>query len=328
MTCKNNPDIGIVVIGRNEGLRLQRCLASIPPTTTVVYVDSGSTDNSVELARQTNADVLELDMLRPFTAARARNAGFNRLISGESQIIFVQFIDGDCELCQTWLDSASAFLRAHDRVAAVFGRLRERHPESSIYNRLCDSEWDGEPGETSRFGGIVMLRAAALTAADGFREDIIAGEEPELGIRLRREGWQLWRLRDDMAIHDAAMLHFWQWWRRNMRSGYAFATGAYLHGFSPERHWLWESVRAWLWGVALPLCCIFGSVVCGRWAHALWLIYPLQMVRLTVRTEGTIRDRTTKSVFQLLGRFPEVWGQVKFLSDRLSRREATLIEHK
>ncbi len=328
MNCNNNRDLGIVVIGRNEGLRLQQCLASIPSNAPVVYVDSGSTDDSVQIARRAGIEVLDLDMQRPFTAARARNAGFNRLIKNQPGIPFVQFVDGDCELCPEWPNIGLAFLREHDGVAAVFGRLRERHPERSIYNRLCDWEWDGEPGETPSFGGIVMLRMSALESANGYREDIIAGEEPELGVRLRRSGWQLWRLKADMAVHDAAILHFWQWWRRNVRSGYAFANGAYLHGLSSERHWLWESIRSWLWAIALPLSCISSSFVWGWKTQIVWLAYPLQVLRLIIKNKGSISDRSTKAIFQVLGRFPEAWGQLKFLQGRVSRQHSRLIEHK
>ena len=68
--------IGIVVIGRNEGGRLIRCLTSLKENKQLVYVDSGSTDSSVIEARRRGAEVVELNMEIPFTAARARNEGF------------------------------------------------------------------------------------------------------------------------------------------------------------------------------------------------------------------------------------------------------------
>src|SRR5687767_7045111 len=41
-------DVGVVAIGRNEDQRLVRCLESMPRTIRkAVYVDSGSTDDSV-----------------------------------------------------------------------------------------------------------------------------------------------------------------------------------------------------------------------------------------------------------------------------------------
>ena len=76
--------IGVVAIGRNEGDRLIRCLDSLrqhlPNTVPIVYVDSGSTDNSVAEARVRNVRVVCLDMSIPFTGARARNAGLDYLM--------------------------------------------------------------------------------------------------------------------------------------------------------------------------------------------------------------------------------------------------------
>ena len=88
---------GVVVIGRNEGDRLTRCLASIGSTTSViVYVDSGSSDGSPMRAAAAGAVVHPLDLARPFTAARARNEGVLQLQRSSSLPDFTQFIDGDC----------------------------------------------------------------------------------------------------------------------------------------------------------------------------------------------------------------------------------------
>ena len=91
--------VGVVVIGRNEGPRLERCLASlIGAAQKIVYVDSGSTDGSVQMARRLGVEVVELDMTMPFTAARARNEGFARLQHVLPSMRHVQFVDGDCEV--------------------------------------------------------------------------------------------------------------------------------------------------------------------------------------------------------------------------------------
>lgn len=116
-----------VVIGRNEGLRLKCCLRSLS-NAVVVYVDSGSTDGSAEWARKNGAELVELNMTVPFTAARARNAGFRRLREIVPSLRYVQFIDGDCELVHGWTKSATAFLDEHFDVGAVCGRRRERFP--------------------------------------------------------------------------------------------------------------------------------------------------------------------------------------------------------
>jgi hypothetical protein len=240
----------------------------------------------------------------------------------------VQFVDGDCELRLDWPKHAVSFLESHADVGAVVGRLREQHPDKSIYNWLCDREWEGPTGEVRSCGGIAMTRVEALEAVGGYREDLIAGEEPELCVRLRAARWRIWRLDSEMALHDAAMTSFSQWWRRAIRGGYAFAQGAYLHGAPPERHYIWESRRAWLWGVWLPLACLALGLTFGLWGWASWLIYPLQTLRQTVRNRGPLSHRATLALFQLLVRFPEGLGQIKFMRDRLLGRQACLIEYK
>jgi glycosyltransferase involved in cell wall biosynthesis len=309
---------GVVVIGRNEGERLERCLSSVP-NGILVYVDSGSKDGSVALARAQGAEVVELDRASPFTAARARNAGFAFLIKQHPGMRYVQFLDGDCELAAGWLEKAAGFLAAHPGVAAVCGRLREKHPERTIYNLLCDIEWDAAPGEARTCGGIAMMRADAFAAARGYRSDLIAGEEPELCARLRAAGWRIWRLDAEMAAHDAAISRFGQWWLRTLRAGYAFAQGAALHGAPPERLGVRESRSAWFWGFGLPVLTILGACVVSPWVLVLLAAYPLQVLRLALRGENWWR-----ALFLVLGKFPELAGQIRFRLERHPR----LIEYK
>lgn len=321
--------IGVVVIGRNEGVRLERCLASlVGAAQLVVYVDSGSSDASVRMARELGVEVVELDMAMPFTAARARNEGFARLQQLQPAIAYVQFVDGDCEVVPGWLIKAQAFLDQHADVAVVCGRRRERFPHRSIYNLLCDLEWDTPVGEAKACGGDALMRAGAFAAVAGFRPELIAGEEPELCVRLRAAGWKVWRLAEEMTLHDAAMTRFGQWWQRTLRAGHAFAEGAFLYGAAPERHWLRESRRAWLWGLGIPLVILLAGSILGWLALLLLLIYPLQIVRLAVRGARSPRENWLQALFLVLGKFPEMLGQVKFLWRRLGAGKSTLIEYK
>lgn len=323
--------VGIVVIGRNEGLRLVKCLESLPESVAVVYVDSGSTDDSIEQALRLRATVVYLDLTTAFTAARARNMGWRKLLELSPHITFVQFIDGDCELFDGWLTRAQEFLQAQPQVAVVGGRRREREPNASIYNALCDMEWDTPIGQALACGGDAMMRAECLVAVDGYRDDLIAGEEPELCLRLRTAGWQVWRLDHEMTLHDAAIHRFGQWWSRTTRGGFAFAQGAWLHGAPPHRHWVAETRRAIIWGGVLPaiivLCCAFY----GFKALALFVIYPLQVARVALRssvnTAGSV-TRLKRSAFFILGRFPECIGAFKFYVSRLRNRSTTIIEYK
>jgi GT2 family glycosyltransferase len=317
--------IGVVVIGRNEGERLRRCLQSLGRIA-VVYVDSASTDGSVQAARAMGAEIVELDMRVPFTAARARNAGYERLRELAADTRYVQFVDGDCELVEGWLSKARTFLDEHPGVAAVCGRLREKYPERSVYNTLCDIEWDRPAGEAKACGGNAMMRADAFESSRGFRADLIAGEEPELCVRLRTAGWRIWRLGEEMALHDAAMTRFGQWWQRSKRNGHAFAEGAWLHGAPPERHYVREARRALLWGVLLPLSIVTAAAV-NPLGLGLLAVYPLQVVRLATRGGLSGRKAWLRAVFLVLGRFPEGLGHLGFTLDRILQKRSAQIDY-
>lgn len=321
--------MGVVVIGRNEGERLRRCLESLAGRArAIVYVDSGSSDGSVLLATAQGASVQQLDASQPFTAARARNAGAALLRALQPDIDFIQFVDGDCEVQPEWLERALAFVISHADVAAVCGRRRERHPEHSVYNLLCDIEWSTPVGEASACGGDALMRADAFDAVGGFRDDLIAGEEPELCVRLRKAGWRIWRLDAEMTLHDAAMTRFGQWWRRSERTGFSFAQGARIHGAPPERHWVREARSGAFWGLALPLGLLAGCAWLGPWALLGFLVYPLQMIRIFSRTPGTQRARLARAYFLVLGKFPEASGQLRYFVRMAMRDPARLIEYK
>lgn len=319
-----NPRIGVVVIGRNEGERLRVCLQAIPfEACQVVYVDSGSTDGSVELARRFGAHCVALDMSRPFTAARARNAGVQALLELLPTVEFVQFLDGDCELQPQWLGEGVAFLMQHPDVAVTCGRLRERNPQGSVFNRLCDWEWEAPEGDSKACGGNALMRLSAFQAAGGFREQLIAGEEPELCVRLRRAGWRVHRLGAEMALHDAAMTRFAQWWRRTMRGGHAFAEGAWLHGMERERHWVPETARAVFYGGVLPVAIAVLAIFASPWFLLVLAVYPLQVLRLARQRGGF-----TRAFYLVLARFPEFLGVLKFAGSLLGAGPTRLIEHR
>ncbi|KEJ89254.1 glycosyltransferase family 2 protein [Sulfitobacter donghicola] len=312
-------NIAAIVIGRNEGDRLIACLDALVGFDPVIYVDSGSTDGSVEAAQARGAQVVALDMTQPFTAARARNAGLGKVPQG---VELVQFLDGDCIVHDGWLDQAKAFLDQHPDVAVVCGRRREIYPQASVYNALIDAEWDTPIGEAKACGGDALMRVEALRAVGGYRDDLIAGEEPELCLRLRQAGGRIWRLGAEMTAHDAQILYFSQWWKRSKRAGHAFAEGAALHGSPPERHWVAETRRALLWGLGIPLVIIALALIFGAGAFWLGLIYPLQVVRLS-RQSGW-----RWALFSVLGKFAEARGAISYYWRQLSGGKKRLIEYK
>ncbi len=324
--------VGAVVIGRNEGERLRACLTALAKNTShIVYVDSGSTDGSQELASSMGVLVASLDMSRPFTAARARNTGFKMLTDTFPQIDFVQFIDGDCEIVNDWLDTAFNFLKTHPEYAVVCGRRREKFPDHSIYNLLCDFEWNTPVGETNACGGDALIRSQALSAIHGYRDDLIAGEEPEMCFRLRQIGWKIFRIDADMTFHDAAMTKFRQWWQRNKRAGFAFSQGSGLHGKSPEKYWVKETRSLIFWGGLLPLALICGGLLVNPWIHLTWLVYLLQAIKIAVKNpvdNNSFKGSFIYGIFVMLAKFPQFLGAVKYYSSVLLNQNSKIIEYK
>jgi glycosyltransferase involved in cell wall biosynthesis len=323
--------VGVVAIGRNEGQRLYQCLSSAVSTVAqIVYVDSGSTDDSVELAQSLGIEVVNLDLSIPFTAARARNAGFARLMAIAPQIEWVQFVDGDCQLVEGWINRGQIELESNPNVAVVCGRRRERHPEGSIYNQLCDLEWNTPIGDTKACGGDALMRVSAFQQLGGFNPSLIAGEEPELCVRLRQQGWLIRRIDAEMTLHDAQMMHFGQWWNRSVRAGHAYVEGAWLHGREAEHHWVRESLSIGLWGILLP-CLALGLAwpTQGRSVFLL-LAYPAMASRIFMKLRQKLD--THSAIFYALscviGKFAQSTGALKFLYHRLSGNHSTLIEYK
>ena len=321
--------VGVVVIGRNEGERLRCSLASaLRESRCLLYVDSGSSDGSVALAQSLGVEALALDPGRPFSAARARNEGRVRLRQMRPDLKYLQFVDGDCELDNGWLAGAAEFLDSHADVAVVSGRLREKRPDASVFNMLAEFEWDQPTGEVSNCGGIAMLRASAFDQVQGFRTDLIAGEEPELCLRLLRSGWRIWRLNQDMARHDLAMSRYGQWWKRELRTGHAFAEGVALHGALPERHYVREYRSALLWGLGIPLATVALVVGLGSAGAALLALYPLQVRRLALRGRRSARENWLRGLFLVIGKFPEALGVLRFHVRRTLGRQSRPIDYK
>lgn len=321
-------NVGVVVIGRNEGERLVRCLGSLGRyLDRTIYVDSGSSDGSPIVAKQMGAIVVPLDMRTPFTAARARNAGLDALMQRWPGIVFVQFVDGDCELDASWIEAAHAFLSGSQDVAIVFGRRRERYPEASIYNALCDREWNGTIGKALECGGDIFTRADLISKFGGYAGNLIAGEEPELCVRLREKGWIIWRLDCEMTLHDANIVRLSQWWRRSVRAGHAFAEVSLLHRSSPFGIWRLNTTRAVFWAFALPCSAIAGAFASLQLLTLLGL-YPLQIVRLASRQGVWLKESWRNALFDVLGKFAELQGVAQFHVNRLLKRRRAIIEYK
>lgn len=326
-------DVAVVAIGRNEGERLRACIESARKTgVTVVYVDSGSSDDSVAMARELGAEVVELDMSIPFTAARGRNAGTDFLRDGHPEIAFIQFVDGDCEIVGGWLQQARAEFDRDPKIAGVWGRRKERHPDATVYNLICDIDWTFfvRPGESETVGGDTMLRVAALREVEGYNPARIAGEERDLSIHLLRKDWKLVHLDAEMTLHDAAMTRFSQWWKRSKRSGHAFAEISHRYG-AESTDWQQATRSIVIFGAVLPLAILVLAPFTFGLSFLLLAIYPVQALRVyrfMRRERLEARAARIYSVFVILSKFPSALGVWQYHWDRWRGRGGTLIEYK
>ena len=306
--------IGFVVIGRNEGRRLEQCLRSVLALSPrVVYADSASTDGSVELAGSLGAVVVVLPQDGKLNAARGRNAGYAKLKESFPDCTAVQFLDGDCILQPGWIQESARFLDDRPQVAVVCGRRFEAHPDASIYNALCDEEWNTPVGQATECGGDALVRCEAFEQVGGFSSGLLAGEEPEMSARMRDAGWQIWRIDAPMTEHDARILTLAQWWRRTQRGGFGYAQVWQATKSLPQRLYGRQLRSAALWAAALPLAVLVIAIAARQplILTAIPIAYALQLARIAARSRGPAR--WTRAALILLAKVPETIGAARYL---------------
>jgi glycosyltransferase involved in cell wall biosynthesis len=279
----NSEQLGIVIIGRNEGKRLSACLASLAEFNrkNLVYVDSGSNDGSQEALAEFGSICLTLGMSIPFSAARARNKGWQYLKEHNSIIQFIQFIDRDCLLQPSRLQIGLEHLMKSPKTAVVCGRRRELYPTKSIYNRICDEEWNTPRGPSLACGGDALIRLVALEDVNGYKNYFIAGEEPEMCYRMRKKNWEIVRIDEEMTLHDDNIISFTQWWKRANRAGFAFALSAKEHGKDSENFCVHQTLRSLIWTGLLATILLLGLYL-PIVLFSLF-IFPLQILKVFLK---------------------------------------------
>lgn len=321
-------NVDVVLIGRNEGARLVRALASIlPQARRIVYVDSGSTDSSVTHARETGAMIVELDMSVPFTAARARNAGFEALMASEDPPDLVQFLDGDCAMAEGWLNHARDAMAADDRLGLVTGLQSELQRDLTVFNQMSDVEWKRSVGEILACGGNMVVRVSAFQSVGGFDPTVIAAEDDEFCTRLRKTGWRLLRIPEQMARHDGGHMRFEQWWKRAERTGHGFAQVGHLH---PD-YFIRERQRGWVYGALLPAVAVLGAFVTPIVPLLVLGVYGFSYLRTMrgLQANGLpAREARSHAIYLTLSKFPNVLGMLRYHWRRLSHAQMRIIEYK
>jgi len=327
------PRLSIVVIGRNEGARLAKCLDSIGQVQSVfvkeiIYVDSASTDGSPELASRCGADVIVVPPGR-LTAAIGRNAGWRR---AESDLVL--FLDGDTVLHKDFPRAACDALSREPSVGAVWGHRREIYPKASIFNRVLDLDWVYRPGLTEFCGGDVLIRRESLLETGGFDEGLIAGEEPELCRRMRARGYTILHIDHPMTGHDLQITRWSQYWKRALRAGHAYAEVSERYRGSSDPSWAFERkgnlIRGSFWPLSLVIV-ILASIRFGFLPLVLWLAL---LLLLSVRSawkarwkEGNPWTLLLYGIHSQLQHAPILVGQLQYEVNKRQGRTPKLIEY-
>jgi cellulose synthase/poly-beta-1,6-N-acetylglucosamine synthase-like glycosyltransferase len=326
--------VAVVVIGRNEGDGLLRCLQSVaevvhgPSALDIVYVDSDSSDDSVDLVRRIGIRAIALPP-GPTTAARGRNAGW-KTTEGE----LVLFLDGDTILHPEFISRAMKEF-ADPKVAVVWGHRREIAARGTVYNRVLDLDWICKPGLTEFCGGDALIRRDVLAAVGGYDEQLIAGEEPEMCRRMRIAGYQILHIDCPMTGHDLAITHWTQYWKRASRTGFAYASMS--HRFRGKESPLWRrDSQQNLVHVSLMLTLAVVTLLASFLVHS-WIPLATSFLISLLLTMRTVRhiawkspnDRLTCLLYALhshIQQVPILCGQIKFYRQR--DHEQGLIEYK
>jgi GT2 family glycosyltransferase len=179
-------------------------------------------------------------------------------------------------------------------------------------------------------GGIMMVRRSVFEQLRGFNPAVVAGEDSEFGVRVGLAGHGARKLEAPMALHDADMQRFSQWWKRAVRAGHAIGQRAQLHGDGPLRDCAKERRSTWFWGVMLPLAVLL-AVPATQGLSLLLLAGYLTLGWRIARFRSSIGDNQREArlyaAFTVLGKYANGLGLLKYQFNRL-RGQMRIIEYK
>jgi glycosyltransferase involved in cell wall biosynthesis len=312
------PKIGVVIIGVNAQKFIPGCIESVLNSDypenqmEIVYVDGGSSDQSIEIASNyPKIKILKLNSSHP-TPGKGRNAGWKLLDAP-----YIQFLDADTMIDRDWFKNGLPHLLRTD-IAAVCGHRRERYPDKNCFHMIGNMEWKYETGSCRYFGGDVLIKRNILVDTEGFDEALVAGEDPELSYRIRQKKLHILRIDHPMTLHDLNMVSFNQYLRRAYRSGYGYAEIAVRHCRENEKLWTRETIRVVCKAFA-PLSIFIAGIATGNpatgvMASLLILLLPLLKIsKFKTQFSQTWGKSFLYSIHICLVVFPQFAGVMRYL---------------
>jgi glycosyltransferase involved in cell wall biosynthesis len=180
----------------------------------LIYVDNGSTDGSREFLQSVESKGLKTHVMEGGTIAGMRNWG-----ARQSRGTYLSFIDSDCSVPENYFEEAIDVLRSTG--AAATGC--EIHiPEQPHW---LEAAWhDLHYFGRDRFvpylnSGNFFVSRSAFQAVGGFREDMVTGEDAEIGQRLVLAGHRIFASPRVKAIHLGNPKSIREFYRRNVWHG-------------------------------------------------------------------------------------------------------------
>lgn len=212
--------LSVIIPVRNGVGHIHHCLEALSTSTRlpdeVIVVDDSSTDWSADIARQFDAQVIELRN-GPFGPATARNRG---AASARGNVLV--FIDADVLIHPETLEKMCQILIAHPEIDALFGSYDESPPYRGIVSLYKNLQHhyvhQNSRREASTFwAGCGAVRREIFLNLSGFDESYIrpSVEDIELGLRMVQSGYRIWLCPQVQATHLKEWT-IWNWLRADI----------------------------------------------------------------------------------------------------------------
>ena len=186
-------EVTFVIIGRNESQHLPRTFRSVlKVTNNIIFVDSNSSDNSVQIAKDFNIKTILRVTSSYGTAALSRSVGATHVSTK-----YIHFLDGDETIEKDWVDKALLKIKSDKNIAGVHGYKKVFKKNDKDYTILSDkADW-----EPDYLQGAFLIDRKIYEMSGGMETRIFGEEERDLYLRVKSLGYEIWYIHELMASH-------------------------------------------------------------------------------------------------------------------------------